>query len=87
MAQDGFINDDRAVKLICDSIDGIKCAINAQAAGQNVGTNVMVTLGRLDERMGQLERSQQNTQRILLGMVVSILLSVITLVMNGALLK
>lgn len=87
MGQGELLNDDRAAKMICDAIDGIKGAINAQATGQNVGTNVMVTLGRLDERMGQLERSQQNTQRTLLGMVVSILLSVIVLVLNGALLK
>lgn len=87
MGQGDFLTEDRTTKMICDALDGIKGALNAQAAGQNLGTEVMVTLGRLDERMGQLERSQSNTNKTLIGMVVSILLSVIALILNGVLVK
>ncbi|MDO5562517.1 MAG: hypothetical protein Q4F74_02790 [Synergistaceae bacterium] len=86
MAQDNFIGA-REVKTICEAIDGVKGAINAQAAVQNISSEVVVTLARLDERMGQIERSFGNTQKTLVGLVISILLSLVTLVIKGALLK
>ena len=72
---------------IVDELRAIKGVINAGISSQSMTHEVLVKMARLEERMDQTNRSLANLQKTLVGLVVSVLLALLKLMMDGALLK
>ena len=70
---------------VVEELRGIRGALNAQAAGQNVTSDVLVKMARVEERLEAFGRSIGNLQKTLVGLAVSLLLTLAKLVMDGAL--
>ena len=76
-----------ALFAIADELRGLKGVINAGISSQSMTHEVLVKMARLEERMDQTNRSLANLQKTLVGLVVSVLLALLKLMMDGALLK
>ena len=76
-----------ALFAIVDELRGLKGVINAGISSQSMTHEVLVKMARLEERMDQTNRSLANLQKTLVGLVVSVLLALLKLMMDGALLK
>ncbi len=70
---------------VVEELRGIKGVINAGIATQSMSNEVLVKMALLEERMAQTNRSLSTLQKTLLGLVVSILLSLISFMMRGSL--
>ncbi len=72
---------------IVDELRAIKGVINAGISSQSMTHEVLVKMARLEERMEQTNRSLGNLQKTLVGLVISVLLALVRLMMDGALMK
>lgn len=70
---------------VAEELRGIRGALNALQVGQNVSGEVLVKLARMEERLENFSRSIGNLQKTLIGLAVSLLLTLAKLVMDGAL--
>ncbi|RKJ80530.1 hypothetical protein [Pyramidobacter sp. CG50-2] len=82
---------EQKIERICRGFDGLIGAINARNAG-NVNQALQIT--RLETKMDGVEKSlaslgqsQRNTNKVLIGMAVSLILAVLGAMLRGAVLR
>ena len=72
---------------IAEEMRALRGVINAGIASQSITPEILVKMARLEERMEQTNRSLGNLQKTLVGLVISVLLALVRLMMDGALMK
>ena len=82
---------EQKIERICRGFDGLIGAINARNAG-NVNQALQIT--RLETKMDGVEKSlaslgqsQRNTNKVLIGMAVSLILAVLSAMLRGVVLR
>jgi hypothetical protein len=71
---------------LIETLRGIIGALNAHGLG-SAGDSIPVSLARLETRLDHLEKTLANNQRLLMGLVVSVVTLVIKMVIEGVFLK
>ena len=70
---------------LIETLRGIIGALNAHGLGAE--NSLPVALARLEVRLDHLEKAMSNNQRLLMGLVVSVITLVIKMVIEGVFLK
>jgi hypothetical protein len=73
------------IDRVVETLRSIVGALNSCGLGSN--STLPVAIARLEERMGHLERTMTNMQKILIGLAASVLSLVIKMLVEGVFLK
>jgi hypothetical protein len=77
--------DGAEMDRLIDTLRGIIGALNAYGLGAD--NSLPVALARLEVRLDHLEKTMSNNQRLLMGLVVSVVTLVLKMVIEGVFLK
>ena len=78
-------NDITEMDRLIDTLRAIVGALNAQ--GFNNDNSIPVAIARIETRLNHLEKTLGNTQKILIGLAVSVLTLIIKMLIEGVLTK
>lgn len=73
------------MERIIETMRGIVGALNAHGLGLGDGVSLVDRLARLETRMEHLEKTLTNTQKILVGLAISVLTLLIKMAIEGLL--
>lgn len=70
---------------LIETMRGIVGALNAHGLGLGDGVSLVDRLARLETRLDHLEKTLNNTQKILVGLAISVLTLLIKMAIEGLL--
>ena len=73
------------MKRLIETMRGIVGALNAHGLGLGDGVSLVDRLARLETRLDHLEKTLNNTQKILVGLAISVLTLLIKMAIEGLL--
>ena len=73
------------MERLIETMRGIVGALNAHGLGLGDGVSLVDRLARLETRMEHLEKTLNNTQKILVGLAISVLTLLIKMTIEGLL--
>ena len=73
------------MERLIETMRGIVGALNAHGLGLGDGVSLVDRLARLETRMEHLEKTLNNTQKILVGLAISVLTLLIKMAIEGLL--
>ena len=76
---------DTEMDRLIETMRGIVGALNAHGLGLGDGVSLVDRLARLETRLEHLEKTLNNTQKILVGLAISVLTLLIKMAIEGLL--
>ena len=76
---------DTEMDRLIETMRGIVGALNAHGLGLGDGVSLVDRLARLETRLDHLEKTLNNTQKILVGLAISVLTLLIKMAIEGLL--
>ncbi|CAM1378286.1 hypothetical protein [Fretibacterium fastidiosum] len=73
------------MERLIETMRGIVGALNAHGLGLGDGVSLVDRLARLETRLDHLEKTLNNTQKILVGLAISVLTLLIKMAIEGLL--
>jgi len=73
------------MERLIETMRGIVGALNAHGLGLGDGVSLVDRLARLETRLEHLEKTLNNTQKILVGLAISVLTLLIKMAIEGLL--
>lgn len=73
------------MERLIETMRGIVGALNAHGLGLGDGVSLVDRLARLETRLDHLEKTLNNTQKILVGLAISVLTLLIKIAIEGLL--